>query len=99
MKLLNQVLLCCCLISSAFADDTEIYGAAGVDPENRVNSNVLFIMDTSGSMGETVLITQKPYVNDPIIPYTGSYNNDEFYYESYHSPSHGIKLSELVKCL
>lgn len=95
MKILNQVLICCCLIASAYADDTEIYGAAGVDPENRVNSNVLFIMDTSGSMGETVLITQKPYVNDPVIPYSGTYNTDEFYYENYHDPSDGIKLSEM----
>jgi len=93
MNVFTRIILSFLFISPAYGDDTEIYGAAGIDPENRVNSNVLFIMDTSGSMGEPVLITQNPYDNS--VSYNGSYKSDEFYFESYHNPGDGIKLSEL----
>lgn len=78
---------------SALADDTEIYGASEIDLDNRVNSNVLFIMDTSGSMGGQVLITNVPYDND--VTYPGSYDPNDFYYKTYHSPNDGIPKSQL----
>ncbi len=72
-----------CLISSLFfsgltlADDTEIYGSAEIDENERINSNVLFIMDTSGSMSGSVGITLIPY--DPSATYSGSYTLTDVY--------------------
>lgn len=72
----------CCLIFSAFAlaDDTEIYGSTAIDDDNRVNSNVLFIMDTSGSMGGRVDVTLNPYV--PSTTYSGNYYIADVYNSS-----------------
>ncbi len=59
----------------ALADDTEIYksnASAGARP------NVLFIMDTSGSMDGTVITTAPPY--DPLTTYTGSCDATRIYY-------------------
>lgn len=52
------------------ADDTEIYGAAGIDNANRINPNIMFIMDTSGSMSGTVKTTP---VYDPLYLYAGDF--------------------------
>lgn len=58
----------------ARADDTEIYtGASG----NGIQPNVLFIIDTSGSMG-TQVYTQQPY--DPSTTYTGDYDTSQTYW-------------------
>jgi len=59
----------------ALADDTEIYksnASAGARP------NVLFIMDTSGSMDGTVITTVPPY--DPGTTYAGSCDATRIYY-------------------
>ena len=43
---MKYILLVAFLISLfSQADDIEIYGATAIDPANRVNSNVLFIME------------------------------------------------------
>lgn len=75
--------LCSSLLLSqlALADDTEIYGATAISPENRVNSNVLFIMDTSGSMDEDVTQAINDY--DPSSTYTGSYRANDIYNSLY----------------
>ncbi|HYW03957.1 MAG TPA: hypothetical protein VFA86_08445, partial [Gammaproteobacteria bacterium] len=58
----------------ARADDTEIYtGASG----NGIQPNVLFIIDTSGSMG-TQVYTQQPY--DPSTTYSGDYDTSQTYW-------------------
>jgi type IV pilus assembly protein PilY1 len=47
----------------SLADDTEIYGTAGNTATNSAKPNVMFIMDTSGSMDVTV-INRPIYDND-----------------------------------
>ena len=82
------------LVSSlAVADDTEIYGATAIDENNRVNSNVLFIMDTSGSMDTNVETTLTPY--DPTHIYSGSYSRTHVYNETNDGPSDGHSLTAL----
>ena len=60
----------------AFADDLEIFRstsqAQGVFP------NVLFVMDSSGSMSTLVSSPRPPY--DPTVLYSGSCNNARIYY-------------------
>ncbi len=74
----TKFIICALFITNlAMADDTEIYGTSEIDEDNRVNSNVLFIMDTSGSMGGEVKVTQKPY--DTHQSYSGSYYTDDIY--------------------
>ncbi len=62
--------------SAASAFDTEIYGTAGNTTNNTANPNVLFILDTSGSMqgsvSHTVTTTYNPETN-----YSG--NMDDIY--------------------
>ncbi len=60
----------------AIADDTELLV---VDPGNTVATppNIMFILDTSGSMGDPV-DTTKPY--DNTLTYTGSCAADKFYW-------------------
>ncbi len=60
-----------CLSSFVSAYDTEIYGTAGNTVNNRVNPNVLFIVDTSGSMRGSVAIEEK-VAFDPTQNYTTS---------------------------
>lgn len=69
------------------ADDTEIYGAVAISPENRVNSNVLFIMDTSGSMDEDVTTAVNDY--DPNVNYSGSYRSSDIYNSLYDWVNNG----------
>jgi len=67
-----------CLSFAVLADDTEIYGATAIDENNRVNSNVLLIVDTSGSMDGEVEITLIPF--DSSQTYSGGYNTNKVYY-------------------
>jgi type IV pilus assembly protein PilY1 len=59
----------------ALADDTEIYGTGGSG--TRINSNVMFIMDTSGSMDGEVTTALTSYV--PGTTYTGTYITTDIY--------------------
>jgi len=77
------------------ADDTEIYGASAIDPASRVNSNVLFIMDTSGSMSGSVDITLNPYISSTI--YSGSFYVDDVYNSLNDSRSDGHHTTSLTK--
>ncbi|NVK38518.1 MAG: hypothetical protein HWE18_11390 [Gammaproteobacteria bacterium] len=88
------------IVSQSQADDTEIYGANAIDINQRVNSNVLFIMDTSGSMGTdsgTVSTAKPPYNN--ATTYSGSYRQNQFYHSLYASPDHGHNNSTLTSSL
>jgi type IV pilus assembly protein PilY1 len=62
---------------AAFADDTEIFvnqgASAGVRP------NVLFVVDTSGSMNGLVQLDRPPY--DPAQTYSGECSNDRVYFQ------------------
>lgn len=77
----------------AMADDTEIYGAAAIDENSRVNSNVLFIVDNSGSMRGEVIYFNNPY--DPAVSYSGSYDANHFYLGTNESSWEGIPLTSL----
>lgn len=85
---------CLCIGTTALADDTEIYGATAIDEDSRVNSNVLFIMDTSGSMGGEVDITPNPFV--PSATYSGDYNSDDVYNNLYDDGNDGHNFSSLT---
>lgn len=91
----NLITLIGILSFSAFsiADDTEIYGANAIDPDARVNSNVLFIMDTSGSMGATVEVTSTAF--DINTSYTGSYPSNHIFTYLYNGTSSGTDISAL----
>lgn len=89
------ILLACGLSITALADDTEIYGASEIDEDQRVNSNVMFVMDTSGSMGTNVTITQVPYNNS--TDYPGSYRDSDFYYSLNHNQNDGINISSALQ--
>ncbi len=69
---INVLLLSC----AASAFDTEIYGTAGNTTNNRANPNVLFILDTSGSMQGSVSHTVTT-TYDPDTNYSG--NMDDIY--------------------
>ena len=60
--------------SPVLADDTELLL---VTPDNGSKPNMLFILDTSGSMGDEVL-TQEPY--DHTQAYPGACDNDGIYW-------------------
>ncbi len=85
-----------CLSIGAYvlADDTEIYGATAIDEDSRVNSNVLFIMDTSGSMSGEVDVTPNPFV--PSANYSGSYDSDDVYNSLYDDANDGHNFSSLT---
>jgi len=83
------------LSSLALADDTEIYGTDGTDDDQRVNANVMFIMDTSGSMDGVVRMSNGSY--DPSVTYNRNgdnsnplYSADKFYHDlnSYSGDGH-----------
>ncbi len=76
------------------ADDTEIY----VAPSTGVKSNVLLLIDTSGSMGNGVAISDPSSYGDDYTPIPSGYD------ASYHTPHYipdepGLRLTrmELVK--
>ena len=84
-----------CFSIYALADDTEIYGASAIDAANRVNSNVIFIMDTSGSMGGSVDITLNAYRTS--VAYPGSYYFGDVYNSLNDTPSKGHQISALTQ--
>ncbi|HEV7431766.1 MAG TPA: hypothetical protein VGN77_01885, partial [Steroidobacteraceae bacterium] len=100
VAVVSGALLAVAAATAAFADDTEIFinQNAGDIP-----ANVLFIMDTSGSMNELVT-TSKPY--DPATTYTADkcgtpFDPNSFYYSSKGLPKCGSanKLDKsLFKC-
>ena len=61
-------------LTPVFADDIEIYQGQGSD----VRPNVMFMLDTSGSMNETVHIEGHFY--DPNLTYPGPFRNDRLYF-------------------
>jgi len=61
----------------AFSDDTEIFISSDDTGISCDAPNVLFIIDTSGSMGAEV-ITQVPF--DPDVEFAGCYDSNVFYY-------------------
>lgn len=79
----------------AFGDDTEIYGANEVDNTNAIQSNVLFVMDTSGSMAGDVENTLIPYNSSQ--SYSGRYYTSDFYNNVNDDPSDGHKRSAFEK--
>ncbi len=85
MKIYNTLFVLLYLSTSVLADDTEIYGATAIDDANRINSNVLFIMDTSGSMDGKVTVTTTPssstgaYDNSFDYTASGSHDKDKVY--------------------
>ena len=93
MKKLTLLLACFFCGAYTFADDTEIYGASAIDEENTVNANVLFIMDTSGSMSGDVDITLIPY--DENTTYSGSYITTDIYNDSDDNSNDGHNATAL----
>jgi len=77
----------------AVADDIEIYTTAGsITPSTQ--PNVLFVLDTSGSMGNSVL-TRADY--DPATDYSGGsscYNKDRVYLQPLGSSMAGFHCEE-----
>jgi type IV pilus assembly protein PilY1 len=94
MKLLT-ILFACVFSIEVLADDTEIYGASEIDAEERVNSNVMFVMDTSGSMGTKVDVTQIPYNNG--TDYPGNYRDYEFYISLSQQYNKGSEISSALQ--
>ena len=64
----------------ALADDTEIYVSSGNESSQ---SNILFIVDTSGSMRTEVTI---PAVYDPATTYSGSCSSSRIYWSTNSTP-------------
>ncbi len=83
--LLSATLLSMLACLPALADDTEVY-LGDLSFSTNIRPNVLFIIDTSGSMDTDVTLTNGTY--DPATTYTGSCNPDRVYWAS--SNSHGI---------
>ena len=94
MKKITLLLTCFFYSIYGFSDDTEIYGASAIDEENTVNANVLFIMDTSGSMSGDVDITLIAY--DENTTYSGSYITTDIYNDSDDDDSDGHNASTLT---
>lgn len=69
--------------SPAYADDTEIYTGAN-NLNATVDPNVMFIIDTSGSMNASEFIVSDPY--DPSQTYTGSCSSSRIYWSSSGNP-------------
>lgn len=62
-------------LSPALADDTEVFFSQGA--ARGIRPNVLFIVDTSGSMASTVQLRKRPY--DAAVTYPGSCPQDTIY--------------------
>lgn len=93
MNKVHYLLVGLSICLSALADDTEIYGSVAIDDGSRINSNVLFIMDTSGSMDEDVTVAHTPY--DPDADYTGGYEDDHVYKSNTAKTDSGNPISEM----
>ena len=61
----------------AIAEDIEIYTKASLGSDF-IQPNVMFVMDSSGSMNDPVLGVPVPY--DYTVTYTGCYDNTKLYY-------------------
>lgn len=65
--------------SAAVADDTELFvGDTSLYPQSK--PNILFILDTSGSMGTEVLTTQQPW--DPNVTWPGPCDTSRVYWRT-----------------
>ncbi len=79
-SILKGMMLALYLSTPAIADDIEIYTSLG-SSATTVKPNILFILDSSGSMGEPVFGTPSaPY--DPTITYSGCYYGGFYYFQS-----------------
>ena len=65
------------------ADDTEVY-IGGPDFSAAIRPNILFIIDTSGSMDTSVTLTTGTY--DPLITYSGDCDASRIYWDSTGNP-------------
>jgi type IV pilus assembly protein PilY1 len=92
MNKIGLILSALCFSAFSLADDTEIYSVSSIDAKNRVNSNVLFIMDTSGSMGG--IVRTGPAFN-PAVTYDGDYPEDHVYFNKSIGPNDGHISSAL----
>jgi len=63
------------------AEDTEIYVGLS-NTQSAAEPNVLFVIDTSGSMTSAVTITNPTVVYDPATPYAGTCQTDRIYWDS-----------------
>lgn len=77
MKNISILIGCLFIAANTQANDTEIYGATAINENNRIKSNVLLIVDNSGSMDGAVNYLIADY--DPNTTYTGDYDRSEFY--------------------
>ncbi len=68
----------------ALAEDTELFVTDASQFQGTIQSNVLFILDTSGSM-DTELISQATY--DPAVTYAGDCDDDRVYWRRITGPS------------
>lgn len=68
---------------AARADDTEVFVAAADDLPDAGRANILFIIDTSGSM-DTETATQVPW--NPATTFTGCYRSDALYFTTGTEP-------------
>ena len=93
MKNLTSLIALLIFSNTGFADDTEIYGATAIDEANTVNANVLFIMDTSGSMSGEVEVTLSPYNEN--TTYSGDYISTDIYNNSDDNYDDGHNASAL----
>ncbi len=81
--------------TAPLAEDTEIYVGGNLGA-SLVRPNVLFIIDTSGSMGSSVTLTNGTY--DPSVTYTGTCDPTRVYWSHYGNPptcstSHYVAVS------
>lgn len=70
------------VLSLAHADDRDIYFSTDTSSTAETRPNILFVIDTSGSMNEKVN-TADAYDNS--LTYTGSYSNTKYYRSSSNS--------------
>lgn len=77
-SLIVSVLAGMLVVMPVAADDTEIYLGQNLGVSD-VTPNILFVLDTSGSM-RTNSITTAQSVYDPAVTYAGSYSTNRVYY-------------------
>ena len=70
-------------VAPVFAADIEIYTSLSSNAVT-LKPNVLFVLDTSGSMNSSVTIGSTPY--DPNTTYSGCYDSSRVYYSRSGSP-------------
>jgi type IV pilus assembly protein PilY1 len=88
VAVISGLLLSVAAVTAAYADDTEIFfNQNGAD----IPANVMFILDTSGSM-DSLVTTQKQY--DPSVTYkadqcAAQFDSDSYYFASSGTPACG----------